>query len=180
MKRKLWSAAIFLIISLPLAGSYLFTKTHVGWLIEQVPDSIAYKDDWQALINSLEGVEHPAVIHWLPENCLCRVLSAKHAGQITVQAESAGFHVFQLNSHDDSLGKHLSVLSLNTPFSPVIAITARNGNLAYVGAYSDGIRCNTGTSMVDSFLEDPAKLPVRTVVGLDVKTCRCLNPANTQ
>ncbi|TCS42442.1 DUF6436 domain-containing protein [Reinekea marinisedimentorum] len=177
MRLKIWSAVVFLLISLPLAGSYLFNKTHVGWLIESVPDSIAYKDNWQTIINNLTEVEHPAVIHLLPENCLCRVLSAKHAGQITVQAQSAGFNVFQLNSGDSSLGQRVSAPDINTPFSPAIAITRDDGTLAYVGAYSDGIRCNTGTSMVDQFLESPASLPARTVVGLDVQTCRCLNSA---
>jgi len=46
---------------------------------------------------------------------------------------------------------------------------------AYIGAYSDGVRCNTGTSMVDRFLESPETLPSLTVVGLNVQTCRCLN-----
>lgn len=173
MKLKIWLIVFFLIIGLPLAGSILFTKTHVGWLIELVPDSHRYKDNWQNSIDKLVGVKHPAVVHWLPDNCLCKVLSAKHAGQVTQLAEAHGFNVFQLNSDDVGLGTPLNDTSLEMPFSPTIAITRADGGLAYVGAYSDGVRCNTGTSMVDRFLEDPQKLPARAVVGLDVKTCRC-------
>ncbi len=175
MKKGKWLTLVGLAVVIPLMSSYWFQRTHVGSLIETVPNSLEYAQLWQAAIDESDGLVHPAVIHWLPDNCLCRILSSKHASQITHTAEQNGFNVFQINTHDSSLGRSVDIPDMTQmPFSPTIVITHPDGQIAYVGAYSDGVRCNTGNSMVESFIGGPNTLPVQTVVGLDVQTCRCL------
>lgn len=172
----MWLILIGGLFLVSIAVSVWFTTTQVGWLIEAVPDSARYRDQWQLEIDRLTEIQHPAVIHWLPESCLCRFFSIKHAGTITQQAEESGFNVYQLESSTGVLGAEISLTGSYQPeISPSILITRPNGQLSYVGAYSDSIRCNTGTSMVGRFIEDPDKLPDRTIVGLDVKNCRCTN-----
>jgi len=175
LNKVLLSIIAVVALTLPVAATFWFNQQYVGWLIESVPDSVAYQQQWQRVIDSHTNINHPAVIHWLPETCLCRALSMKHAGQVTLTAEGNGYSVYQLNTEDESLG--LSLALIEQPilaFGPSIAITRYNGQIAYVGAYSDGVRCNTGTSMVEVFIDSPESLPNLPVVGLDVKTCRCL------
>ncbi|TCS43018.1 DUF6436 domain-containing protein [Reinekea marinisedimentorum] len=167
-------AALF--IALSAGASYWFTQNHVDWLIKEVPDSILYQKQWQTQIDQMTSITHPAVFHWLPTNCFCRYFSLNHAKQISDTAKSNGYSVFQLNTKTNGLGKTVTLPdSFTTPLSPIIVITRPDGSIVYVGAYSDGVQCNTGTSMVYRFLEDPKSLPARTLVGLNVKTCRCVD-----
>nr|WP_230390619.1 DUF6436 domain-containing protein [Reinekea sp. G2M2-21] len=143
-------------------------------MLENVADSNVFFASWQNAITSNDTLQHPAVIHNLPDDCLCRALTAKHAGQISAQAGQSGFYTFQILSNHPELGKSVDILdSIVRQIAPVIIITNAQGRIAYVGAYSDGIRCNTGTSLVSRFIASPEDLPAIPVVGLDVKTCRC-------
>ncbi len=162
------------VLSGSIYASYWFNHTYVGWLINDIPDAVQYRNQWQQSIDQL-SVSHPAVIHYLPEGCLCRMLTIKHAQQLTEKAANNGFSVYQLNSSDTNLGEPTSLVDSSSPVSPQIIITKPSGQIAYVGAYSDGVRCNTGNSLVDAFLGSVADLPIQPVVGLDVQTCRCLN-----
>jgi hypothetical protein len=172
---KIWLSFVFVLAIFAVATSYWFTKTHTDWLVKDVPDSMLYLENWQKEIDGNEQITHPAILHWLPMNCLCRYLTLNHATQITSEGQSNGYHVFQLDTDSHGLGKTVELSeSFTTPLSPIIIITRPNGKISYAGAYSDGVRCNTGTSMVYRFLEDPEKLPTRPLIGLDVKTCRCV------
>lgn len=172
-KLILINAVIAFLLLGALAGSYWFRISHVGWLIEDVIDTLAFQQDWQLAINDLNHIQHPAVVHYQPKGCLCRALNASHSQEITRLATKGGFSVYQLNSEHSGLGKPLKGEAASS-IGPLIGITNAEGRLAYIGAYSDGVRCNTGTSMVDVFLASPDRLPASPVVGLDVQTCRCL------
>ena len=169
------TCALAVLLFSALYATYWFHHRYVGWLVQAVPDALAYRASWQQQLDRVPGLQHPAVIHYLPNECLCRVLSIKHAQQLTQKAKSGGFQVFQLNSEDTNLGQPLQLAQVESPLSPQILITQPNGNIAYVGAYSDGIRCNTGNSLVDDFLSSVTSLPTQPSVGLDVQTCRCLD-----
>jgi hypothetical protein len=173
-KLLLINGIIALLMVTALVATYWFRISHVGWLIEDVTDVLSFNQEWQVMIDTLDEVNHPAVIHYQPDGCLCRVFNAAHSANISSMAAANGFAVYQLNSQYEELGKSIEGPLQNT-MGPLIAITRPDGQLAYVGAYSDGVRCNTGTSMVDSFLSSPDALPKMSVVGLDVQTCRCLN-----
>jgi hypothetical protein len=168
-------AAVTALLVGVLGSSLWFNHTYVGWLVDAVPDANLYLRDWQSAIDELESLEHPAIVHYLPEGCLCRMLALKHAEQITGEAEANGFNVFQLASNSLNLGvsKELPTHYDLVP-APSIIITREDGKIAYVGAYSDGVRCNTGNSMVTTFIQSPSNLPSQPVVGLNVETCRCL------
>ena len=169
----LLSTVLVVLLTSAVAASYWFQHSYIGWLVNDVPDAVGYREQWQQTLDELDNLKHPAVIHYLPNGCLCRMLTLKHAQQVSSKAEQGGFQVFQLNSSDAGLGNSLTLTDDTGFLSPQIAITRPDGRIAYVGAYSDGIRCNTGNSMVDSFLDSVASLPEQTVVGLDVQTCRC-------
>lgn len=170
----LWSGVVVGLLIIAMLATAWFKESYVGWLVESVADSNEFVTQWQLAISESDIIDHPAVIHYLPENCLCRVLTQKHAAEITVDAQDAGFSVYQINSNSLGLGNSIRIDSPKAQvLAPIIVITNISGQIAYVGAYSDGIRCNTGTSMVASFIESPQSLPTRPVVGLDVETCRC-------
>ncbi len=178
MKQKqiaaLWLAFIGGLFLIALFGTLWFKQVYVGWLLESVTDSNEFVTQWQAALDENESIQHPAVIHHLQDDCLCRVLTLKHASQITLDAMETGYSVYQLNTATVGLGNSIHLKSaLEDVVSPLIIITNQTGRIAYIGAYSDGIRCNTGTSMVESFISSIQNLPVRPVVGLDVESCRC-------
>ena len=165
---------VSILLAISLWASIWFNQTHIGWLIESVPNSFEFSQQWQSRINQLSGVEHPAIVHFLPDDCLCRVLASKHAGQISETATQSGFNVYQLGSSNIEFATEIrDFVAIDHDISPIIAITHESGDIAYVGAYSDGVRCNTGNSMVESFLKSPDLLPTRAIIGLDVETCRC-------
>jgi len=148
-----------------------FNANHVSWFIDDIQDPVAFKEQWQEVVDA-SAVKHPAVLHYLPDDCLCKLFTLKHAKDVTNRAVNSGFNVYQYNSTDTGLGKQLTSLEI-TVNRPVIAITDDKGRLAYLGAYSDGIRCNEGNSMVSAFVSKPDSLPEHTVLGLDVEGCRC-------
>lgn len=174
MKALSWSIAAVILLGLPLGGSYWFNRQYVGWLVESVPDANAFLEQWQASIDHYTAIDHPAVIHWLPNDCLCRVLTSKHAAQVSELAIQNNFHVYQLKTSDEALGNVIdSTPVLSYDVRPTIIITAESGQITYVGAYSNSVRCSSSTSMVDAFIRTPLPISNLAVVGLDVKTCRC-------
>jgi hypothetical protein len=171
---KTWLLATALVAAPLLAGLW-FNQTHLGWLNESIPDANAYASDWQQTLDAQSQLDHPAVIHWLPNTCLCRLLTLPHALQISTEAATNGFSIYQFNADDRGLGAVISAaLNSRLGASPTIFITNSNGQISYLGAYSEGIRCSRGNSLVATFIDDPLRLPNQRVVGLDVETCRCL------
>lgn len=164
---------VFLLLGSAAVASLVFQGRYVGWLIADIENPMEFKAQWQAILAEAPDLKHPAVIHFQPEGCLCYSLSSRHAGVITETAQTEGFHVYQLNTARANMGETLQT-TRTLPVGPLIAITRPDGTLRYAGAYSDGIRCNTGTSMVDSFLTANPQSTSATVIGLDVETCRCL------
>lgn len=165
---------VSIVLILSLLASVWFNQTYIGWLIESVPNSLEFKEQWQSRIDQVPSMQHPAIVHYLPDDCLCRALASKHASQISETAIQNGFNVYQLGSSNIELAVEVGdFIAIDHDISPIIAITDESGDIAYVGAYSDGVRCNTGNSMVESFIASPETLPMRAVIGLDVQTCRC-------
>ncbi|MBU2863184.1 hypothetical protein KO489_04970 [Reinekea forsetii] len=170
-----WIAVAIFVFVLLTATAIWFQRTYVGWLIESVPEPNSYLHSWQTTIDRNETIQHPAVIHLLPDHCLCTLLTMGHATNISRMAEQNGFNIVQVGTHHKGLGKSVELES--PKLSPTIAITDANGQIKYLGAYSEGVRCTNANSMVDTFLEGVSHLPSATIVGLDVKVCRCqLNP----
>jgi hypothetical protein len=171
---KGWLAAAVL-GGVPLFAGLWFNQTHLGWLNESIPDPDAFASGWQQTVDAQPQIRHPAVIHWLPRSCLCRLLTLPHALQISAEAAANGFSVYQFNADERALGTPVSAeLDARLGVSPTILITNSQGQIRYVGAYSNGIRCSRGSSLVATFIVDPARLPRHRVVGLNVETCRCL------
>ncbi|EAR08024.1 DUF6436 domain-containing protein [Reinekea blandensis] len=176
-KRLIWLLlTVAALLVLALIASIGFQSRYVGWLTEEVSNPMAFRQQWESLLADLDGIEHPAIIHYQPEGCLCFSLSSKHAAQITDTGLAEGFSVVQLNSQHADLGKPVNADTSGLPFGPLIAITGPDGHLQYAGAYSDGVQCNTGNSMVSTFLSSDYESNGQTVIGLDVNVCRCIRP----
>ena len=165
------------LVVIPLGAGLWFNQAYLGWLNESIPDANAYGAGWQETLDAQPQLQHPAVMHWLPNTCLCRLLTLPHALKISAEASANGFNIYQLNGADRGLGEIVSTpLTPMLGASPTILITDARGQVRYVGAYSNGIRCASGDSLVTSFIADPQGLPSHRVVGLNVQTCRCLSP----
>ena len=171
-KLLIWNVALGLCLVLAVSGSVWFNNTHTGWLADKVNNPMAFQESWQARLNQLQ-ISHPAVLHVQPEGCLCQPLSARHLKSISNTAEQNDFSLYQVNSSWKGLGEEVTLDNLPEQVMPVVMITQESGELAYLGAYSDGLRCNESTSLVDAFLASPNTLPNHTVVNLDVETCIC-------
>lgn len=168
---KLFSA--FIIVFLLLLGAAAwFNAKHLGWLDDVVVDNQAYLMQWQQEVNAL-SLTHPSILHWMPEDCLCSFFSLNHALDISVTAASASFNIYQLNTTYEGLGDSVYSDSLPLLTGSTIVMTNAEGQIAYVGAYSDGLRCNDGNSMVSRFTDSPDLLPVQPIVGTNVRTCLC-------
>jgi hypothetical protein len=162
---------IGLMLVMSLVVGRWFQSNYVGWLIESVNSPNVLHAQWQEALDQLPQLTHPAVIHVLPSDCLCTLLTIKHAKTVSVKAKSAGFSILQLGSSHTGLGE---TIEMDVPeLSPFIAMTDEQGVLKYLGAYSDGVRCTTANSLVDQFIGDVSNLPSHTIIGLDVKVCRC-------
>lgn len=163
--------AIGLVLLVSLSIGRWFQSTYVGWLIESVQSPNELQAQWQAAIDRMPELNHPMVIHSLPSDCLCTLLTIKHAKTVSEKAITSGFTVTQLGTTHSGLGDE--ILLAVPELSPLIAITDEQGTLKYLGAYSDGVRCTAANSLVDRFLEDSGNLPRNSIVGLDVEVCRC-------
>lgn len=166
-----WSGLLGILVVVLAVGGW-FRATHLQWFGEDIPDINAWQAGWQGWVNDHTELRHPAMVHFMPENCLCRFFTAGHASQLSHQALLLGYSVFTLGG--DFLDADLARELLNGPDTaspgPMIVLTDKNGRIRYLGPYSDGIRCGSGTSLVDAWL--PLERPGQ-IVTLDVSSCRC-------
>ncbi len=172
--RLFYIGAVLIII--PLVTSFWFLQSHVDWLIKKVEDPSYFLDTWQFWVSEQEGLKHPVVIHYLPDTCLCSALTQRHAVSLSETALKNGYTVHQIGSSKNGLGSPITGIGLGVPndLSPLIIITQRNGDIRYLGAYSEGLLCNSSSSLVERFIEPMSGMVFEPpVIGIDVKSCHC-------
>lgn len=174
---KLFTLLASVVTLLLLTISVLwFNSRHVGLLLDHVDEPVAFFRAWQAMVDFHADMQHPAMIHYLPSGCLCPFLTSSHALNLSNTAKNAGYGVYQLGTPRIGFGEELLAAigpaALQTP-GPLIAFTDEDGQIRYLGAYSDGIRCTESTSLVDEFARDFMSLPETAQLVLDRRTCVC-------
>ena len=163
-----------LILLLVSVGVFWFRADQLGWFGETVSDVPAWHGDWQDWIADRADIDHPAMVHWIPEDCLCRFFMAGHAGDLSERAPSMGYAVYQTGEISLSIDLARPVRStpdFATP-GPLIVLTDADGGIRYLGPYSDGLTCTSANSLVEDWL--PLSRSGR-AINLDVTSCRCLH-----
>ena len=154
----------------------LFRQSQLGWFGETVTDVPAWQAQWQEWIKR-QPLEHPAMVHWVPPDCLCRFFTAGHATTLSERADNLGYSVYQIGEPSLSLDVARPITSspdFPTP-GPLVLLTNAEGGIRYLGPYSDGLTCTQANSLVDDWL--PLTRPGQ-LLNLDVTSCRCLYPAS--
>lgn len=155
-------------------GALVFRYHQLGWFGETVSDMSVWQDNWQTWIDRQTDLNHPTMVHWIPPDCLCRFFTAGHAADLSRQAPSHGYRVFQAGEVSISidLAAPLSPApNFQTP-GPLIVLTNAEGLIRYLGPYSDGLTCSSGNSLVTDWLPQSRD---GQAVTLDVTSCRCLH-----
>lgn len=156
-----------------LAGGavYWFERQYIGWYGETVDNMNLWQSHWQTWLDRQPELQHPAMVHLIPEGCLCRWFVRDHASELSTTASQLGYQVYQASN---LLGaEQAQLLSQPIDFAspgPLMILTNSDGDVRYLGPYSDGIRCNAATSLVDQWL--PLTLQGQ-VVQLDANGCVC-------
>ncbi|GGX73980.1 DUF6436 domain-containing protein [Saccharospirillum salsuginis] len=162
------------ILALVSVGVFWFRADQLGWFGETVSDVPAWHDQWQEWVDDRADIDHPAMVHWIPEHCLCRFFMAGHAADLSERAPSLGYAAYQTGeiSLSIDLARPLrSTPDFNTP-GPLILLTNTDGAIRYLGPYSDGLTCTSANSLVDDWL--PLSRSGQ-AINLDVTSCRCLH-----
>lgn len=154
----------------------VFRQSQLGWFGETVTSVPAWQAQWQEWINR-QSLKHPAMVHWVPPDCLCRFFTAGHATGLSERAETLGYSVYQIGEPSLNLDIAQPLASgpdFPTP-GPLVLLTNTEGGIRYLGPYSDGLTCTQANSLVDDWL--PLSRQGQ-VLNLDVTSCRCLYPAS--
>jgi len=162
------------ILVLVSVGVFWFRSDQLGWFGETVSDVPAWNNHWQSWVDERSDIDHPAMVHWIPEDCLCRFFMASHAGDLSERATSLGYAAYQVGEISLSIDLAKPVQptpDFETP-GPLILLTNADGAIRYLGPYSDGLTCTNANSLVDDWL--PLSRAGQ-AVNLDVTSCRCLH-----
>ncbi|WP_313738359.1 DUF6436 domain-containing protein [Pseudomonas sp.] len=135
------------------------------------------------LPDELAGPGPIRVVHFWDPACPCNVGNQQHLTELLTRFASAEvtFFVVQKPRSHGRLPAPLNALPRlsdlaggnDIPASPAVAIWDRQGNLAYVGPYSEGAVCTSSNSFIEPLLEALyAGRPVRATNTLAVG-CYC-------
>lgn len=103
------------------------------------------------------------VVHLWDPPCPCNVGNQQHLAELVQRyaARGVSFHVWQKPGSHGQLPAILAGLqplrelpgAEHLPASPAVAIWDRDGNLAYVGPYSEGAVCTSANSFIEPVIE---------------------------
>lgn len=106
------------------------------------------------------------VIHFSSEkNCFCGTLARKHIESVKKSIANSGGNNIEILLHNHS--EWLQFI----PATPSVAVFDSTGKLAYLGPYSTGAGCFTGSGIVENYIN------IQSVVGAtvlsDAQGCYC-------
>lgn len=108
------------------------------------------------------------IIHLKEENCKCNLYSNQHIKELNKKLNKDEFNIINVNIKKSELKKII-------PAYPSTIIFDENGNLAYVGAYSDGLMCSSKNSIVEMVLTNIKAGFNPALINGDTKGCYCYN-----
>lgn len=126
--------------------------------------TVLFAADAMSLPPELAGAGRIRVVHFWDPTCPCNVGNQQHLSELVERFAGANGVDFYAVQKPDSHGQLPSTLSEIKPLSslpgadrltasPAVAIWDRQGNLAYLGPYSEGLVCNSNTSFVEPILQ---------------------------
>ena len=110
----------------------------------------------------LAGPGKIRVVHLWDPPCPCNVGNQQHLGELLQRfGDRVSFHVWQKPGSRGHLPDMLKALqplaelpgAEQLPASPAVAIWDQDGQLAYVGPYSEGATCTSSNSFIEPVLE---------------------------
>lgn len=173
MSRRQWRWPLVLVATglMLIAAGFGFRAHYTGWFGSTIPNVAVWGGDWQAWLDR-QSIDHPAMVHLMPPECLCRFFTIGHASELTEQARALGYNRYQAG--DSFLQGDLAVMIQTRTFpqspGPLLALTDRDGQLRYLGPYSDGLTCTSANSLVDDWL--PLSRPGQ-ILQVDANSCQC-------
>ena len=108
------------------------------------------------------------IIHLKEEKCKCNLYSNKHIEELNEKLNKEDFNIVNINIKKSELKKII-------PAYPSTIIFDKNGDLAYVGAYSDGLMCSSKNSVVEMVLTNIKAGFNPALINSDTKGCYCYN-----
>lgn len=125
------------------------------------------------------------VVHVWQPGCPCNAGHERYVAEMTERFTEQGvrFAYAGANSEDieDSPFKDLTYWPIpsewaNWPGTPSIAIWDASGQLAYVGPYSDGVHCNSQSSLVEPVIRTLLSGRSVNITSQDTVSCLCELP----
>lgn len=169
----MWRAMLGVVLGALVLGLITlgFRAHYLGWFGESVANVGRWGGDWQVWLDE-QPLQHPAMVHLMPAGCLCRFFTAQHAADLSERARSLGYHRYQAGDEflSPELADPLHPASFPDSPGPLLALTGADGQIRYLGPYSDGLRCTAGNSLVEDWL--PFSRPGR-VLQVDANSCQC-------
>lgn len=109
-----------------------------------------------------------SVVHFSDSNCFCTTLADAHITQLSNTMQKQGFANIHVNINEaPEFAKFI-------PSIPSVAIIGKEQELIYLGPYSVGYGCLTGTGLVDAILPKAISPNVEnTLLITDAKGCYC-------
>jgi hypothetical protein len=122
-----------------------------------------FSGDRLALPESLSGPGPVRVVHFWDPACPCNAGNQQHLAELLQRFGNQGvsFYALQKPGSRGRLPDQLAGLqtlaglpgAASLPASPAVGIWDVNGQLAYLGPYSEGAVCNSSNSFVEPILE---------------------------
>lgn len=106
------------------------------------------------------------VFHLLGSNCHCNDLNNEHISSINNIANSLHFTVKQIKLEQSDI----------IPSLPAILVTGNQGELLYLGPYSQGLSCSKGSSFVETALNNFKAGYNSALMIKEAKGCYCPLP----
>ena len=106
------------------------------------------------------------LIHLKDENCHCNRYSKEHIKDIDKNLSKINFNVINIDINKSELKEII-------PAYPSTIMFDSKGELAYIGAYSDGVICSSDNSIVDLVLSNIKAGFNPKLINTDTKGCYC-------
>ena len=156
----------------------LFTFVAAGYfiqlrLVEFDPDQQLYGLSRQEVQLELEqllaltsGDSQGKIIHFSSENCRCNKLAQRHKSSINRLASADGLGIvdYEIASLPDNFP---------LPSVPAIALFDKQGELAYLGPYSQGLGCGESEGMIEVVMNNLRHGMNPELILNDAKGCYC-------
>lgn len=108
------------------------------------------------------------IIHLKDKSCECNLYSNTHIKELDNKLNKENFNIINIEIKNSKLKEII-------PAYPSTILFDKKGDLAYVGAYSDGLMCSSDNSIVDVVLTNIKAGFNPALINGDTKGCYCYN-----